>query len=413
MNIQFSAVCCMSAEDVRNNMIYAHKLGIRDVSTIQRPGIRIAVVGGGPSAAAHIEEIRAFDGEVWAINAMAQVLAEQGIEATLFAADPDPVLLGCTKGVKKAILASACHPSAFDALLAAGAEVSMFDIGGVGRKMGPTTATAAPAIAVAVAAHEVVFYGCESSYGDDAKSLTADRYAGHHDNRFTGKWMRVACNGSTYLTDPELYMQAQLLSVVIRQFPTVFREKCGGLLAAMTADQETDTLEVSNALAATLTPIVRPTLAFRSATVADTPMLFLWHCDPANREARGESAGEAESFKSYAERLASNLSDPAHRILIFERDGRAVAAVSMISFSVAGEQPINLWCFVPPAYRRQGIGAEILTMMVTSAGAIPVVVPAVKAGSPGTKVVERLGFSRTFESRGLETWIRGEVADAA
>lgn len=220
MRISFTSIGCVPAADLERNEDYARRLGYPKWSPAASQ--RLAVVGGGPSVADHVEELTKWDGEVWAINGAFPWCLSRGIDAAFFSIDPLPQTAAHGRGAVRAVLAIWCHPNTFDALK--GAEiVAVRPV-----SHGATSATAAPAIAIVAGYREVVFYGCESSFGESTHV---------YGNRGIGNLMRVACNGHEFLTTPDLMMQAEFLGGLIRQAP-MFTERSGGLLSAFIASPD-------------------------------------------------------------------------------------------------------------------------------------------------------------------------------
>jgi len=175
----------------------------------------LAVVGGGPSIRHHIDTLRKWPGEIWAINGAYWWCKENGITATYFTVDPEAYLGEIIAGAHRAVLASHCDPSAF----------TVPDIScAKGDYPGPTSATAASLIAIKAGFTEVTWFGCESCYEDTTHA---------YENQPVPELLRIACNGGEYLVKPDLVLQAQVLSKVIRTAPHVFHEESGGLLRAM------------------------------------------------------------------------------------------------------------------------------------------------------------------------------------
>jgi hypothetical protein len=175
----------------------------------------VALVGGGPSIANHIDEIRAYD-EVWGINEVPAYLKQFGIEATMFSIDPDLMRPECYD-VKAAILAEYVSPEVFAALK--GKDVRVFD----GRYGGPTSMCRAPRIALNLGFARATIFGCEGSFSGQShayKEVNRGRIA-------------VRCGGRDYLTQPDYFLQSEVLSEFVADHPQVFSERSGGLLSAM------------------------------------------------------------------------------------------------------------------------------------------------------------------------------------
>jgi hypothetical protein len=178
-------------------------------------GRSLALVGGGPSVVDHLEEIRAYD-EVWGINESPMFLRKHGIKATLFSIDAD---LMCPEAyeVDSAILAEYVSPAVFDALK--GKNVMTFD----GKYGGPTSMCRAPRIALNLGFGRATIFGCEGSFGEKTHAYKDVR-------RGT---IVVRCAGRDYVTQPDYFMQCEVLSEFVRDHPKVFAERSGGLLGAM------------------------------------------------------------------------------------------------------------------------------------------------------------------------------------
>jgi hypothetical protein len=232
LKVRFHGVGCATPEREQFNIAYAKSLDLPDVWEARAS--RLAFIGGGHSIGKHLEELQKFDGEIWISAGAFPWCLENGIEGAFIACGAEPAISPLAKGAHKALLATSCDPSLFEALK--GADLRIFDLVHEPlEKMnhGPSTATCAPYQAVKVGFKEVIFYGCDSSY---PKNGTSHYY---EDARHPYE-MNVRCGGEDFLTDPLLLMQAEYLSTVIRAVPKVFKEESGGLLRALVKDQEYD-----------------------------------------------------------------------------------------------------------------------------------------------------------------------------
>lgn len=203
---------------------------------------KLAVVGGGPSIKNHLDDLRSWPGDIWAINGACRWLRAAGVESTFLTTDPTPGIAEVAKGARNALVASRCHPSVFDALEDAAVRlfhVSNDDVGGFWASVSTVMVTFD--LATHLGFREIHFFGCEGSY-----ETTTHTYM---DDPQTFRFV-VACNGGEYLTLPELYLQTVQLAEVLRNFPVSFRERSGGLLGAMVRNPEHDIVKVSRALLA-------------------------------------------------------------------------------------------------------------------------------------------------------------------
>jgi hypothetical protein len=193
----------------------------------------VAVVGGGPSVARRLDELRQWPGEIWAVNSTADWLADRGIGSTLFSCDHSHI----PSRAKKAVLASCCHPAMFE-----GREVRVFDMsddapdGVIG---GNTTASRAPVLALKLGYPGVAFFGCDSSFETSDHVDRNDQFP---------KQVIVHANGADYRTYPDFLVQAECLADLVRGFGGYLVNKSDGLLAAMVADAGWEVVAVSAAL---------------------------------------------------------------------------------------------------------------------------------------------------------------------
>jgi hypothetical protein len=242
MKIQMYALGCVSDDIAERNIAYAKSLGWPELGPSDSRGNHLAVVGGGPSVQNHIESLRYWNGDVWAINGAWQWCEDNGIEAALFSVDPSENLADVIGEAKRVYLASVCDPGAFRA---ARYVRRVFEIGPGKLLTGSTSATAAAAIAPHLDFRRVTFFGCEGSYSFGATHA----YAGGIKSQNA---MRVRCGDTAFDTDAGFLMQAEFLAAVIRAAPTVYDELSGGLLTALVADPDYDVTAVSRAMLATL-----------------------------------------------------------------------------------------------------------------------------------------------------------------
>lgn len=220
--LDFRPRCVLPDDRLRENM----ELSARFPLAQRRDRIcPLAVVGGGPSTARQIDELRAWKGEIWAINYTATWLKSFGIESTFYTIDPLPFRVRVD--ANKALLCSVCDISNFDH-----EEVETFHVSELhedGILGGVTSATRAPALALKLGHKEVHFFGCEGSF------VGSDHVDRHEDD---GNALVIRTGGRDFLTYPEYLMQGEYLAGVIRAFPSVFKDRSGGLLAALIEDPD-------------------------------------------------------------------------------------------------------------------------------------------------------------------------------
>lgn len=233
MKIVLTSLAPASVEAIRRNEAHAKSLGFPRLGVAGT--LRLAVVGGGPSIAGKFDELRAFDGDIWAINGAWPWCRDRGIEARFFSLDPSEEVLSFCAGANSAMLGMNCHPSVFNALK----DIEAVDLNSEDFPTGPTTAASAPAIALHRGYREIHFFGCESSFAG----------ASHAYGDFNREnLMRVACNGQEFLTTIDMLMQAEHLGAMIRGCGGVLVDRSGGLLAAYIASPDIDVLAATKSL---------------------------------------------------------------------------------------------------------------------------------------------------------------------
>lgn len=229
------------------NVVSARARNLPYVREVAPHGRRLAVVGGGPSIADHLEEIRS-ETDVWAINGACRWLRERGIESTLVSVDPVAFLAERVVGATKAILCSRCDPAVFDALH--GAEIRLVDLsqddltGGHSVWASASTAAATFQLSTDLGYRETVFYGCEGSYSDRTHAYMDEPEL--QEFRFV-----VSCGGREYLTAPDLYAQTLSMAPVLRMYRGHFTERSGGLLRAIVENAEHEIVKAPENLCVT------------------------------------------------------------------------------------------------------------------------------------------------------------------
>lgn len=212
----------------------------------------LAIVGGGPSAGRHLEELKSWPGHIWAINQGASWLAHHAprVPVWMFTVDPDPVLAEpyWTAGVQRAILGLCCSPKLFEALK--GKDVHMFDPhiapATDGSKEGAEILAGGPSSvcrtfvpAATLGYKDVTYFGCEGSlegrFTEDGL-FEPTTHAYRREDR--PRQMIIRCGDKDFVTTPDLYISTCALANFLRAYPLV-KEKSGGLLRGMLEHPDT------------------------------------------------------------------------------------------------------------------------------------------------------------------------------
>ncbi len=224
MGVVFRSEPCVPVEEMRRNAAHTRTLGL---PAVEYAG-DVAVVGGGPSLADHLDELRAWNGPIWAINGVWQWLKERGVRATFFTVDPKPQAWLKLEPGESALVATVGSADLFASLM--GGYVRTFDLGTHDINSGVTSATATPHLAIKMGHNSVTFFGCDSSFvGFESHVYPAD---------LPDDLMVVDVGGLGFATKPEFIMQAEDLAALCRELPVFCRNRSGGLLAALIDNPE-------------------------------------------------------------------------------------------------------------------------------------------------------------------------------
>lgn len=219
--ITFKALNNVSIEQIHANQKVNRRRGISKVGKrMVEP--RLAVVGGSPDVGDFIDELRCFDGEIWAINGAYHWCKSVGIDAIFYAIDPSHLLVPLVKNVYKAILADTVHQDVFNYL---GDKVN--EIVWLGKndiKYSTTAAATAPMVAAESGYKHVTFYGCQSCFG------TGDTHI-YKNDVLSKIW--VKCGGIEYITCSQFIMQAEFLAELSNGLPKGILVKGRGFLSSL------------------------------------------------------------------------------------------------------------------------------------------------------------------------------------
>ena len=230
-------VAGITLEKTEQNIAHTKTLGLSAISNYPRPSL--AIVGGGPSSMDHVDELRAWVGDMWVSGSAFQWALSVGLaNPTFFTIDQSPQLAVDGKGARKAILATCCDPSVFEELKHSDIEVFDLITSGLNANHWATTVTAAPKISLDMGYRDISFFGCDSSFRGDAESFKNNTHAYVTD--LVNDALIVRCGGRDFITRPSFLMQADFLKDFFRIAPQVFRLRCDGLLASMVEDPEHD-----------------------------------------------------------------------------------------------------------------------------------------------------------------------------
>ena len=219
--ITFKALNNVSDVQIARNRKVNRRRGIPKVGSFPvKP--RLAIVGGGLDLGRFIDELRCFDGEIWAINGAYNWCKAIRIEAMFYGIDPSFRLLPLVRCVEKAILADTVHQAVFDSL--GDKVVEMAWTGPDDIKHGTTAAATAPMIGAERGHNHITFFGCQSSFDPMATHM-------YKNADLSKVW--VKCGGVEYISCPQFIMQAEFLAPLARGLPKGIEVKGQGFLSSL------------------------------------------------------------------------------------------------------------------------------------------------------------------------------------
>lgn len=185
----------------------------------------LAVVGGGTDLTYFVDELKRFDGDIWAINGAYRWCRSVGIDAVFYAIDPSPLIVKLLSEVHvhNAILADTVHQEVFKIL-----DTNVREIAWTGPKdikHSTTAAATAPMIAAERGHRKVTFFGCQSHFDHGGTHVYKN------DTSISKIW--VDCGKFKYVTCPQFIMQAEFIAKLARGLPTGIEVKGNGFLTSL------------------------------------------------------------------------------------------------------------------------------------------------------------------------------------
>jgi hypothetical protein len=192
-----------------------------------------AVVGGGPGLVSRLDELRAFKGDIFAVNDTAGFLSDNGIECFLYAIDASRHLFKIGPLVNGAIFGSRVNRKQFNqfeydnvAVFDQGEDISGGIVGG------PTAVCRAPHLFLRMGYMQVWFYGCEACFYDYT------HVSGNQDVAFNDM-MIIEAGGVQYLTNASMYLQTVWLAENIAKHHKFLINRSDGILKAFIENPDT------------------------------------------------------------------------------------------------------------------------------------------------------------------------------
>lgn len=224
MKIAFRSQGAIPIENTDENQRRNRLLGIPRVEQSGNVASRLAVVGGSPDVIYRVDELRSWDGEVWAINGTYDWCISNGIDATFYSIDPCPIISSFSANVTRAIVADTVDWSVMENLT--GKQVEIAFLGDGGLPFGTTAACTSVSIAAARGHKSVTFFGCASSFIGGLTHAYRDEGDVHGH-------LELECGGKRYFSRPDLIVQAEAIAEIAQSMPEFVNVRGGGFLPAL------------------------------------------------------------------------------------------------------------------------------------------------------------------------------------
>ena len=228
--LKLIAECNTAGEDILHNLKKSSKYPRVKLEVLNKPPC--AVVGGGPGLAEKLDELRAFTGDIYAVNDTAGFLSDQGIPSYMFAVDATYKRYKTGPLVKGCLFASRVHRRQFhmfDGSLGPKKEIRVFDMREdyeTGVQGGPTAVCRSCHLLLRMGYFQVVYFGIEGCFYEMTHISGNQKVA--LDNMII-----VKVHGVDYLTNASLLMQCQYMQPNFLKFTRYMVNRSEGLIKAM------------------------------------------------------------------------------------------------------------------------------------------------------------------------------------
>ena len=230
--------CVVDQAGREQHIRHALSLGLPVCSKSPARDGRLAIVASGPSVRDYLDELRAFDGEVWAINGAYDYLIREGrVPDGFVGLDPqrEMVKFLTDPHIETTFYIASCsHPDVFDCVR--GFDVRLWHsnsdtiralpAGSYAVPGGITCITRAPFLAHLLGWRDVSIYGADCSYHEHPYAYATEARQCDPNDRT----MVVRVNGHLFRTELGLMHQASNLGALETVFPAKLTFRCGGML---------------------------------------------------------------------------------------------------------------------------------------------------------------------------------------
>lgn len=232
VRIQLQAVCNTADPVIKKNAKLSRRYPRVEWGVLLFPPC--AVVGGSPNLAASLHTLREWKGDIFAVNATAKYLSDQGIPHYIYAIDCDPNPWPIGPMTKGAVFASRVHRNQMKQFKRA--QVRVFDMAEEDNKRGieggPTAVCRAPHLFLRMGYRSIYFFGVDGCFSNETHITGTQKVA--YDNMVI-----IRVNGVDYLSNAAFLLQNQHMIDLFNKHPQFLINASGGLLRAMQVHQDT------------------------------------------------------------------------------------------------------------------------------------------------------------------------------
>lgn len=238
---EFMSTCVVDEAGRKQNLSSVLQRGLPMVQQLTERTEPLAIVASGPSVSDYLDELRAWNGHIWAINGAYAYLIENGIvPGGFFGMDPLP---GLAPYVEKPdprttfYICSICDPIVFDNLK--DRDVLLWHPDGEGVEYPPdqwvvgggtTACTRAPYLALLQGYRDITMYGVDSSFRNGEGYCY--RWGTYECDMNQPRFFVEANGEGPFETELGLMKQVAQLHVLHQKFAGKLKFRCGGLLEA-------------------------------------------------------------------------------------------------------------------------------------------------------------------------------------
>lgn len=246
---EFMSTCVVDEAGRKRNLGSVMQRGLPMVQQLPEQTEPLAIVCSGPSVSDHLEELRAWNGSVWAINGAYHFLLDHGIVPDgFFGMDPLPGLapyVARPHPKTTFYICSICDPAVFDRL--DGFNVLLWNPDGEGVEYpdgqwviggGTTAVTRAPYLALLQGYRDITLFGVDSSFRNGDPYCY--RYRTYECDIDQPRMLVEVDGEGPFETELGLMKQVAQLHVLHQKFAGKLKFRCSGLLEAFMRSREVD-----------------------------------------------------------------------------------------------------------------------------------------------------------------------------